>query len=295
MRIRLTGTNPAGATTLAKTADFTVEAKFDLIAPDDLNEAYGIRLTDRLAGVNVGGTTGNDVVELRVAKNASGGLQVQFRDIDFQQNVVSGTPLGLVTTLQNIGFTAAIIQAGEQIVLRLSHAAGSNVITASYDLYDAAGNQLDANGTQAGLTQTFTPAQTGMLFSDENWTQVQIHASAPATNNSYLTGTYGTLNVDPTGLWSYTLLNSSNQVQSLAAGAVVQDIFTVRVADEFGATDTETITIDVTGVNDAPVITSGAQSGAATEIVDLAPDENTATHNASGAGDICRCRHRPHP
>ena len=196
--IALTGTNPAGSSTLTKTDDFTVQARFDLTVPNDLNEAYGIRLTDRLPGVAVGGTTGDNVVELRVAENTAGGIQVQFRDINFQTGPLDSNdnPLGTVTTLQNIGLSIGAIQSGEQIVLTLSHdASNPNTIIASYDLYAANGTQLDANGAAAGLTQTFTV--TGSLFSDENWTQAQIHASSPAVDNSYYTGTYGTLTVDP--------------------------------------------------------------------------------------------------
>src|SRR5204863_6492346 len=106
----LTGTS--GATALTKTTDFTVEARFDLIVPDDLSESYGIRLTDRLPGDTVGGSTGNDVLELKVVKGNSGSLVVQLRDIDFTT--------GTVTTLQSIGLNLpGGILDGDQILLRL--------------------------------------------------------------------------------------------------------------------------------------------------------------------------------
>src|SRR5262249_36388955 len=43
------------------------------------------------------------------------------------------------------------------------------------------------------------------------------------------------------------------------------------------------VTITITGTNEAPVITSGVQSGLVTEIADGAPGENTAPHSLSGA------------
>src|SRR4029079_6931997 len=43
------------------------------------------------------------------------------------------------------------------------------------------------------------------------------------------------------------------------------------------------VTITLTGTNDAPTITSSAQSGSATEIADLAAGENTFVHGANGA------------
>ncbi|WP_294229845.1 VCBS domain-containing protein [uncultured Shimia sp.] len=70
------------------------------------------------------------------------------------------------------------------------------------------------------------------------------------------TGTYGTLALDPnTGTWSYVLNNSSAAVQALAAGQTVTETFDVLVSDGNGGFDTATISIDVNGSNDAPVIT----------------------------------------
>ena len=69
------------------------------------------------------------------------------------------------------------------------------------------------------------------------------------------TGTYGTLALDPnTGTWSYVLDNSSAAVQALAAGQTVVETFDVQVSDGNGGFDTETISIDVNGSNDVPVI-----------------------------------------
>ncbi|WP_412553671.1 VCBS domain-containing protein [Shimia sp. MIT1388] len=69
------------------------------------------------------------------------------------------------------------------------------------------------------------------------------------------TGAYGTLALDSnTGTWSYVLDNSSAAVQALAAGQTVVETFDVQVSDGNGGFDTETISIDVTGSNDAPVV-----------------------------------------
>ncbi|SMP35994.1 VCBS repeat-containing protein [Shimia sagamensis] len=70
------------------------------------------------------------------------------------------------------------------------------------------------------------------------------------------TGFYGTLALDPnTGTWSYVLDNTSAAVQALAAGQTVVETFDVLVSDGNGGFDTATISIDVNGTNDAPVIT----------------------------------------
>ncbi|WP_208640337.1 VCBS domain-containing protein [Vibrio aquaticus] len=76
-------------------------------------------------------------------------------------------------------------------------------------------------------------------------------------------GQYGSISVDASGNWVYTLNNSSNAVQSLQTGETVQDTFTLYVVDEHGKTVVDgsgqpqlmEFTVDVQGSNDAPNIT----------------------------------------
>jgi VCBS repeat-containing protein len=75
---------------------------------------------------------------------------------------------------------------------------------------------------------------------------------------SNATGTYGTISLNTeTGAYTYTLNNGTNGVaglvQSLAQGETVSDSFNYTVVDQFGATNTSTLTITITGTNDAPV------------------------------------------
>ncbi|BBL70280.1 VCBS domain-containing protein [Methylogaea oryzae] len=77
-------------------------------------------------------------------------------------------------------------------------------------------------------------------------------------------GTYGSLAVDGTGQWTYTLHNSAANVQALAAGESHTETFTVRVADEHGAYSDQTVNVTVTGSNDAAAI-SGTNAGSVIE------------------------------
>ncbi|CAB3646679.1 hypothetical protein LMG26696_02532 [Achromobacter pulmonis] len=71
-------------------------------------------------------------------------------------------------------------------------------------------------------------------------------------------GQYGTFTVEQNGNWKFELDNESAKVQELAEGQQVTDTFTVTVDDGHGGTATETITVEITGTNDAPTITGTA-------------------------------------
>jgi len=74
-------------------------------------------------------------------------------------------------------------------------------------------------------------------------------------------GAYGALAVDAaSGKWTYSLDNTSTAVQALAAGETHNEIFTVRVTDDQGATADQTVAVAVTGTNDAPVAVADSGS-----------------------------------
>ncbi len=66
-----------------------------------------------------------------------------------------------------------------------------------------------------------------------------ISAAAGNTNN-------GTIN------WDYTITEA--ELDFLAAGETVTAVFTITVDDGNGGTDTQDVTVTITGANDAPVI-----------------------------------------
>src|SRR5690606_10275864 len=80
------------------------------------------------------------------------------------------------------------------------------------------------------------------------------------------------------GAWTYTLDNAT--VQDLDAGDSVTDSITYTATDG----TTQVITVTITGANDAPVITSSAQTGTVTEDGTLtASGQVTATDVDAGA------------
>jgi VCBS repeat-containing protein len=83
--------------------------------------------------------------------------------------------------------------------------------------------------------------------------------------NAIVQGTYGFLLLLSTGGYLYTLNNLDPDTQALAKGEVVEDVFTYTMQDGFGLTSTSTLTISITGANDAPVIFAGTISGTVIE------------------------------
>ncbi|MCB1739849.1 MAG: VCBS domain-containing protein, partial [Gammaproteobacteria bacterium] len=75
-------------------------------------------------------------------------------------------------------------------------------------------------------------------------------------------GAYGTFSINSAGAWSFTLDNTA--AQSLSAGQTAMDVFVVSASTADGETVSQSITIAVTGTDDAPVV-SGDFSGSVTE------------------------------
>jgi VCBS repeat-containing protein len=80
-------------------------------------------------------------------------------------------------------------------------------------------------------------------------------------------GVYGTLSLAPSGAWQYVLNGSDPDTLALADGQVAAEVFTYRVRDAGLATDLGQLTINIGGVNTAPVITSDGGGGKASVVV----------------------------
>ncbi len=87
---------------------------------------------------------------------------------------------------------------------------------------------------------------------------------------------YGVASVDADGTWHYTVTDAG-AVDALGQGDTLGDSFTVKVADNNGLFATQTVAITITGTDDAPVITSAAQSGQVSEGDGQPASSRTAT------------------
>ena len=87
-------------------------------------------------------------------------------------------------------------------------------------------------------------------FYDTHTFSVRPAGAAEAENGAAAEGKYGTLTIDEHGNYKYTLTSDA-----LGVGERGTETFTVTVDDGRGGTATQTITVNLTGTNDAPVIT----------------------------------------
>ncbi len=85
-------------------------------------------------------------------------------------------------------------------------------------------------------------------------TVVQVTAAGTT-----IEGEYGTLTINPDGTYTFS---PNEAFDSLPVGMTAADLFRYTISDPFGATATATLTINLTGVNDAPdAIDDIAQGG----------------------------------
>ena len=118
----------------------------------------------------------------------------------------------------------------------------------------------DAYSTDEDTTLT-VPAGTGVLNNDtdpdgDTLTVDRVNASAANVGNAFTSAGGATVTVNANGSLSY---NPNGQFNSLTVGQQTTDTFTYRTSDG-GLNDTATVTITITGVNDAPTAVDDSYS-----------------------------------
>ncbi len=112
-------------------------------------------------------------------------------------------------------------------------------------------NDLPEPGADSAATAEDAAAIGGNVLANDG--DIDAGTILSVTQAGGRAGTYGTLQLDGQGAWSYELANDSTVVQQLAAGQSVQERFIFGVSDgiaEVGGA----LTIQVAGRNDAPVV-----------------------------------------
>ncbi|MDP2694049.1 MAG: Ig-like domain-containing protein, partial [Gallionella sp.] len=103
----------------------------------------------------------------------------------------------------------------------------------------------------AAAQEDITLAASGNVLTND--TDVDQGTVLGVANAGVFAGSYGSLTLLADGSYSYALDNTSLAVQSLAAGQTVTDIFAYQATDGI-ATTPATLTVSITGTNDAPIV-----------------------------------------
>lgn len=121
------------------------------------------------------------------------------------------------------------------------------------------GPEVTATDVTLAVVEDGTLADSGALsglFHDDEGTNNLIFTASTTENGkggTVVQGTYGTLQL-VNGEYVYTLNNADPAVQGLDADHPGKDTFYITATDEHGKTSTVEITVNVTGENDAPVL-----------------------------------------
>ena len=210
-------------------------------------------------------------------------------------------------SVQNVtGLVAGLTFSGTTLTVDPADAAfqhlavgDSQAITVTYDVVDIHGAATPQTATVTVTGSNDAPQVAAALSAsaaeDDAVFTLDLLAGAsdvdngetPTLNVQNLTGLVAGVTLSGTTL---TVDPSDAAFQQLAAGE--QQVITVNfdVVDSHGAITPQTAIITITGTNDAPAITSAAQSGSVAEAANNSADEiNNVTHEATGAlafGDV---------
>jgi VCBS repeat-containing protein len=160
-----------------------------------------------------------------------------------------------VTGTNDAPIAAADVNAGAQVVEQ--GVDSGNTVVAGVDT--ATGNVLfNDSDVDAGDIKTVQGVASGT-----------VTGSVTGQVAESVAGTYGSVTIAADGTWTYTLDNGRDATQALKQGDHVTDVFTYTMRDTLGSTASATLTIDISGTNDSPVITSdGAGASAAISIAE---------------------------
>ena len=247
-------------------------------------------LTVNVAGLNDAPVAVDDTNTTDENTAVSGNVLTNDTDVDGETLTVANpaTYIGAYGTLvlaANGSYTytpsgaAALLDQGEtaddvfNYVVSDGTAADAGILTITVTGLSGAPDAVDDTAT----TTEDAPVSGNVLTNDTDVENDPLSVSNPG---SY-TGSYGTLNLAADGSYTYT---PSAAADALAVGETADDVFNYTATDGT-ASDSATLTVTLTGLNDAPTIDAGNTdaSGAVTELPDGDPNEGVTVHTDSGA------------
>ncbi|MFN2201851.1 MAG: VCBS domain-containing protein, partial [Caldilineaceae bacterium] len=164
--------------------------------------------------------------------------------------------------------TQALAQSEQGFEFFVYTVADSSGLTAEANLIVTVNGANDApvaiadNNTNAPdpVVEDGDPTASGSVLSNDTDVDNGAVLTVAAVNGNStnvgiaVTGTYGSVIINSDGSYTYTLDNADPDTQALGQGEVVTEEFQYTVTDEYGATDTATLTLTITGADDAPTL-----------------------------------------
>ncbi|VAW50766.1 hypothetical protein MNBD_GAMMA05-2694 [hydrothermal vent metagenome] len=130
----------------------------------------------------------------------------------------------------------------------------------------------EIRGVDSGsVTEDLDPDEDNLLEVDGKLTIIDSDISESAFIAMTSTGDYGSLTIDSTGIWHYSVQNNLPIIQNLSTGSSLIDRLSISSVDGTN----HQIAITILGVNEAnqPAFISGIDTGSVTE--DITSDNNT--------------------
>ena len=272
LTVTITGTNDAPvavADTASATEDGT--AVTGTVATGDSDVDTGAVLTYALNGTVAGLTVGSD-----------GSYSFDPSDTAYQHIAQGHTETVTASYTVTDEFGATDIST-----LTITVTGTNDAPTAVADVDSAVEAGVDPGNTAfAG-----DPSASGNVLSNDTDVDDDASLAVSSVNGDAgnvgvaVIGTYGSITIAADGSYTYTLDNGDADTEALAAGASATDTFSYTVTDEFGAISTTTLTINITGTNDAPVASADTNVGDAVIEAGVNPG-NTPVGDATASGNV---------
>ena len=119
---------------------------------------------------------------------------------------------------------------------------------------DTATHQVGAAAATGNVLTNDTDVDTGTTLTVS---AMGIQDGGGGSVGSALAGKYGSVTVNANGTWSYAANAANADVMALEAGQTLQEVVTYTAADGSGGTAASTLTITITGINEAPTVSGG--------------------------------------
>ena len=254
---------------------------------DGTSQLITITITGTDDTTVISGTSSAALTETNAAQSTGGTLVATDPDSSnlfvAQSNVAGSNNYGLFSIGTDGVWTYTMSSAHDEFVAGTDYIDSLTVTTA-----DGSSQLITATITGSNDTATVSSdsqaVSEGNLASDLN-TSGSLSITDGDTGEAHsvpqmaTAGTYGIFAIDTDGAWTYSGNGAHNE---LTAGQVVSDVFTV-VSQDGSASGTVTITI--TGSNDAPIITSnGGGASAAISVPERTTAVTTVTSSDVNGG-----------